>query len=241
MIHAGYRDLFRHLALADLSDRDRSRIVDLFQEKNAPAGRNLYAAGRESPGLHFVVSGFVKLMRRDSGGASVMMSLAGPGEAFGSCCDPCSPGAAECTAIAQTTVSLLHVPAARLFALRTTEPVVFHSLVGLLCATRRGCIDLAERMAFWPVERRIAGLLLGLARHGRLRGQTGEIPAILNQAEMAQAVGTAREVVTRWLSRFRDQGLIARKGRRIIVLDSDGLAMVGPGVRSGQKRCVAST
>jgi CRP-like cAMP-binding protein len=54
------------------------------------------------------------------------------------------------------------------------------------------------------------------------------IPTVwLSQQEIADAVGTVREVVTRIIGQFREQGIVRYTGRRLEILDVDALTAVG--------------
>jgi CRP/FNR family transcriptional regulator, cyclic AMP receptor protein len=54
------------------------------------------------------------------------------------------------------------------------------------------------------------------------------IPTVwLSQQEIADAVGTVREVVTRIIGQFREQGIVRYAGRRLEILDVDALMEVG--------------
>lgn len=53
---------------------------------------------------------------------------------------------------------------------------------------------------------------------------TGVATVWLSQQEMADAVGTVREVVTRIIGRFRTRGIVRYSGRKLEILDPDALA-----------------
>lgn len=158
--------------MARLNDLDRAKVRRLFVEKSFPARRALYWAGDASPGIWMVASGFLKLVRSSREGEDLLMSLVGPGDLFGPCCDPFGFSPAPCTASTQSAARLLH----------------------------------------------------GLARWSKSTARPVELPRLLTHAEMANAVGTAREVITRCLARLEEQGLIRRRGRRILLPDPEALA-----------------
>ena len=54
------------------------------------------------------------------------------------------------------------------------------------------------------------------------------IPTVwLSQQEIADAVGTVREVVTRIIGQFREQGIVRYAGRRLEIIDIDALEEAG--------------
>lgn len=87
-------------------------------------------------------------------------------------------------------------------------------------------IELSERVsrfiaeipgsAFATVRQRVARHLLDLASEGQ---RSGSLVAVISQQQLADAVGTAREVVVRTLRGLRDDRIVATARDRITVLD----------------------
>ena len=46
----------------------------------------------------------------------------------------------------------------------------------------------------------------------------------LSQQDIADSVGTVREVVTRIMGQFREKGILGYRGRRLEILDREALA-----------------
>lgn len=221
-----HQALFGLPPLAGLSDTDRSRLREAFIEKTVAGRTTLYREGDPPPGLHFLADGFVKLSRSSAAGRELLMSLSGPHDLFGPCCDPFTASPARCSATTQGPVRLLVMPAQAFRSLSLAAPAIAHPLSALLMQGRRGCTDLAAQMVFQSVEARLATLLVNLSRWSPATDGPTVLPPLLTQAEMACAVGSAREVVTRCLARFEDQGLIQRRGRRIVIPALAALAAV---------------
>jgi CRP-like cAMP-binding protein len=91
----------------------------------------------------------------------------------------------------------------------------FHARVGELSANR--------------VEQRLARALLSLSLPDREPGgQMGNGGISLTHEELAQMINSRRQTVTAVLSRFAQAGLIANKGRQIVIIDRTGLKCVLP-------------
>jgi CRP-like cAMP-binding protein len=88
--------------------------------------------------------------------------------------------------------------------------------------------DLADHI-FNSSEKRLARLLLNLAKAGKRPGLVGVIPGI-SQETLAEIVGTTRSRVSFFLNRFRDRGLISYDRNAIEVRPSllDALAREKP-------------
>jgi CRP/FNR family transcriptional regulator len=71
--------------------------------------------------------------------------------------------------------------------------------------------------AFTTVRQRVARHLLDLASQGM--SGPAELRVLVSQRELADAVGTVREVVLRVLREFRAEGLIRTERDRIVIVD----------------------
>lgn len=215
--------LFEREPFRRMEEARRVELERAFVERDVPARQALYRTGGPPPGVWVVSSGFVKLTRGSPAGQELMMGLAGPGDLLGPCCDPLEPRPATCSAIALTPVHALYVSQPAWQSLTTRDPAAAQPLLAALLATRRGCADLATQLAFCSVEARLAQLLTTLARWSTTRTPPIVLPSILTQAEMADALGTAREVVTRSLARLEERGVIERRGRKVVLMDPEAL------------------
>jgi CRP/FNR family transcriptional regulator, cyclic AMP receptor protein len=81
-------------------------------------------------------------------------------------------------------------------------------------------VDAAGQFAFMSVRQRLAGHLLGLASEDA----EGRLVASATQQQLANAIGSVREVVARTLHEFREDGLVDVSRARVTVLDRKALA-----------------
>ena len=80
-------------------------------------------------------------------------------------------------------------------------------------------------MAKRSVRQRVALTLLMLRdTYGIEQGQEGEIEINLTREDLANIVGTATESLIRLLNEFKKDELIETQGRKIRILDPQGLA-----------------
>jgi CRP-like cAMP-binding protein len=78
--------------------------------------------------------------------------------------------------------------------------------------------ELLAANVFSPIRSRVALHLINLAVHER------DQPVVnVSHQEIANAIGTAREVVSRTLCHFEEEGLLRRRGRRLMMIDEAGL------------------
>jgi CRP/FNR family transcriptional regulator len=79
-----------------------------------------------------------------------------------------------------------------------------------------------ERMASQQVAQRLAATLVDELAAGE-ESDGGILLPVHSQEQLARLIGTTRESVSRTLSIWRSAGVIAMKGRRIVVLRPDRL------------------
>jgi CRP/FNR family transcriptional regulator, cyclic AMP receptor protein len=80
-------------------------------------------------------------------------------------------------------------------------------------------VDAAGQFAFMSVRQRVAGYLLNIAT----AEPAGALVAPITQQQLANAIGSVREVVARTLRDLRCDGLVSVSRGRVAILDRDGL------------------
>jgi CRP-like cAMP-binding protein len=102
----------------------------------------------------------------------------------------------------------------------------------LLQRLARSARELTERLlalGAQPVQRRIRVELLRLARVAGVDANRSRLDPAPTHSEVASRVGTAREQVTRELSRLARQGVLERAGRTLVLRDVAALEQLAAG------------
>ncbi len=102
-----------------------------------------------------------------------------------------------------------------------TQLSVASALVVELAARLEEIYATVADSAFGSIRQRLIRHLLALASQGRV--DTGFV-ASLTQQQLANAIGSSREVVARGLAKLRDEGLVQTSPRGIELLNIDRLA-----------------
>lgn len=103
----------------------------------------------------------------------------------------------------------------RLLADPALMPVTIRVFARFLART----IDIVENLAFRDVAARLANFLLGLARAADPALPAGlKVPLHLRTEDIARLLGTSRQTVSSLVSQLVREGVIAREGRRTLVL-----------------------
>jgi CRP/FNR family transcriptional regulator, carbon monoxide oxidation system transcription regulator len=104
---------------------------------------------------------------------------------------------------------------ARLLAEPQLTPVAIRVFARLLS----GSIDIIENLAFRDVATRLANFLLGLARKADPALPTGlRVPMQLCAEDIAHLLGTTRQTVSSLIAQLVRDGVLARDGRRALLL-----------------------
>lgn len=182
-------------------------------------GEFIMLEGDHPDGLFYVQAGRVRLSRTGPDGREQVLATIGAGENFNAV--PLFDGHPNpATARAMSPVQCLVLPRAALFGLIRRRPDLALALLRELAGELRGLVALVEDLAFRSVRERMARQLLREAAEGS---------AALTHQELAERVGTVREIAGRALRQFAHEGLIRLKRGRVIVLDKQGLARVVEG------------
>ncbi len=100
-------------------------------------------------------------------------------------------------------------------------------LCSLMAARMQRASEILEGLAFQPVAGRLARLLLDQTASGRI----GQQRRNLTLDEMAASIGSTREVVSRFLHRFSDEGMINITRTEFSITDLEKLRSVAQKVK----------
>ncbi len=183
-----------------------------------PAGALLFDEGAPCRGFPFVLSGEVRVARGAPQGRALELYRVQAGEVCivsASCLFGQASLAAHGATVQPTRLLLL--PPAMFMRWCDHEP--FRRFIFGVFATRMAdLIALAEAVAFQRLDQRLAAALLG---HGGTLHTTHQ--------QLADELGTVREMVTRLLKRFERAGWVALARERVEILQPAALRQLSAG------------
>jgi CRP/FNR family cyclic AMP-dependent transcriptional regulator len=167
---------------------------------------SIFMQGQPADSLYFVLHGKVRLGVATREGKEAIVATLGAGEFFGEGCLAGQP-MRMATAISVGTCTLTQVNKPTMLRLLREEPGLAESFVTHLVARIiRYEADFIDQM-FNSSEKRLARMLLLLSHFGK--GSKSEtVVAGVNQAHLAQMVGTTRSRINLFMNRFRKLGFI---------------------------------
>lgn len=179
-----------------------------------PAGTQVFAEHQPCQGFPLLLAGSIKVIKLASSGRELMLYRVAPG---GSCIisSSCLLGHTDYNArgIAETPLTLLALPVP-VFASLMLEHAPFRDFVFHLFAERIGeLMQLVEEVAFSRLDQRLAKLIL--ARQDDVLNVTHQ--------QLADELGSVREIVSRLLKGFASQGLVSLGREQVAVVDREGL------------------
>jgi len=178
----------------------------------------LWVVGSKPARLHVVLEGEVKIVRSAAGRRHVI-HRGGPGATLGEV-PLFSESGYPATAIAARRTRCLVVPRAELLAIVTRHPTLAAFLLEGMARRIRFLVVRLDQRTGSDVRGRLADYLLDRAAASR-----GEWFSLgLTQSELAEELGTAREVVVRTLRTLREGGgLESGPSARYRIVDPDRL------------------
>ncbi|HEX8391266.1 MAG TPA: Crp/Fnr family transcriptional regulator [Longimicrobium sp.] len=205
---SSHRDPLDGLALLQGLRREALNLLRAGgTERRFAAGEALWTAGTRPRGLFIVLTGAVRVVRAPAG-RQYVVHTEGPGGTLGEV-PLFAGGQYPATALAAEPTVCLALSRETLARAIAADPELAFRLLGRLAERVRTVLRRLEGRTSETVPVRRAKLLL--ARAGEHGGAA--IPLGATQAEVAEELGTVREVLVRGLRTLREAGLIVPAGR----------------------------
>lgn len=210
--------LQRSPLFAGLDPPELAELARLAVEKRYEAGQILFTEGEDCEGLFLIAAGSVKIFKSSPGGREMTISIErAPATVAELPLFDGGPYPASVAAIDDTQALIVHKRDFRALCLR--YPAVALKVLAVVGRRLRHLVLMIESMTFGSVRQRLARLLLEAA--DRSGGET--IALDMTQQEIASRLGTVREVVSRNLARFQNEGLVAGSGKHLRIVNRAGL------------------
>lgn len=189
-------------------------IKGFMIEKTLDKGETILTEGEESDYLYFVVSGLMKVYKTSPDGKEQILHIAPPGDSLN---DVSTFDAEPVNAASMTAMTPLHLYGIRKEDLKIIlhdPPKICVNIMKSLATRIRRDAFLVSELSSTQVLARLAKLLLG-----RYAGEEITIGFFLTQQDMANLVGTSREVVNRALKAMEEKGAVRLNRHRVKVVD----------------------
>jgi len=202
--------------LAELPAATIDRLLSAAWVRREPRGTHLFSPNDPCGGFPIVLEGRVRVVKIAPNGREIRLYRVQSGESCIMSSGSLLTGAPySATGIAETDVLIVGIPRDLFEELLASEPVFRRYVFGLFSERLADVMELVEAVAFQRLDQRLAGWLL----------ERGEVVRTTHQ-RIADDLGSVREIVSRLLRRFEEDGLVTLGREEVRILDRDGLARV---------------
>lgn len=209
--------------LAGLSDADLERVAKMCQLVRYRRAESIFAESQPGASLYVVMSGRVKIFGSSTQGRSKTFAYLEPGDFFGemSLIED-DVRSASASALDDTVLIMLRAEDYR--KLMLSRPTIALAVLKTMAARLRRANREIEALSFNNVLGRIAQILMDLAdRYGKKAEAGVLIDMPISHKELAEMAGTAREVISRVVSRFKRIGCVSISDGKFLITDREKL------------------
>ena len=202
-----------------LPDDQLDKIASIAVPKTAEKGTAIFSDGEEANGFYVVADGTVKIYKLSMEGKEKILRIFGSAEPFGEV--PVFAGTKfPANAQAVTKSRLLFFPREAFVRLITDNPSLCLNMLAVLSMRLRQFTSQIENLSLKEVPARLASYLLSLSKE---QESMSAVNLPISKGQLAGLLGTIPETLSRILTRMAQQELIVVTGRRIGLLDRDGV------------------
>lgn len=202
-----------------LNHEQLSQFRGIALEKSFGKGEMVFSEGEEGSGFYVILSGTVKVFKLSPDGKEHILHIFSAGQTFGEV--PVFAGEhfpANAEALQETRA--LFFPRSGFLALLQKNPALSLKLLADLSIKLRQFAVQIENLSLKELPARLATYLLYLAEE---QGRSDQVTLKISKGQLASLLGTIPETLSRIFAKLSSQELIQVEGRKIALLDADGL------------------
>lgn len=220
----GVVPMSKAVCCADFSAVVRQHISELkpFSSKlSLRKGESVYRLDEPASAIFWIEQGRAKTVIISAEGQEKIIGLYGPGDLFGELC-MCEVARRQEQAIALEPLELLSIHISGVTKLFAHAPDVSQAFLRVVCQRLMDYQKQVAMLSFDSVSRRLAKELMRLGQSDAESGAGSDSRAVngWTHEDLANLVGTTREVVTLMMNQFREKGMLDY-GRRNIMIFSE--------------------
>ena len=200
----------------------RDRLLTEAHRIEVPRGGVVYRSG-DPPRCVLVTAGLLRVFLTSPQGRQVTVRHARPGELLGVAAAVAGPSQVGVQALLDS--SLLLFSAAALLREARRDAQVAWAVAEEVSQRLYEAMSQIAANAFGSVRERLARELLDSA----VPGKQDTLVVHATQQQLAEAVGSAREVVARTLRSFREEGLVRTRPGGLVLSGAEALVRIGAG------------
>lgn len=206
-----------------LSEVDREEFSKVIVEKRFKKKDMIFLPGDKGNKVYMLKAGVVKISKYSEGGKEIILGMVNPGEIFG---EMALVADAPREFVAEAMMDCYVCIANREDFLKYLRryPEMSMNITKIIGLKFKKLGQKVEDLVFKNVYQRLAVLLLSLLEsYGYDKNGKQYLYIKLTHYDIASLIGSTRETTTACLNEFKREGLIDFDGRRIVIIDPDGL------------------
>jgi len=212
--------------LQSLSGEELQKLAARTVRKQFQSEELLFSEGERCHGLHIIADGRVRIFKTSAGGREQVLAINEPGESVAEL--PVFDGGlypASAIAIEDTKIAFISQRDFQGFCLE--HPQVALKMLAVVGARLRRLVGIIEELSFATIRQRLVAMLIKLAHsQGTPTAEGIEFQLPATHQELANQLGTVRELISRNLMRLQAEGLLLVDARRLVVKDLKGLGAI---------------
>lgn len=212
---------------SELSREEMRMMAEMTTMAPFPEKGVLFFPGESPDAVFLLKEGHVKISRMLEDGRKLTLDILNPGEIFGESAITGEETERDTMAEALTPVIVCVATKERFGEFLKRRPALVFRVTKWLGFRMKKIEIRLESLIFKSVPARLAELLARLAdEYGKPANRGIEISLKLTHQELSELIASTRETTSAIMGDFRDKKLIETEGRRIIVLNRQGLSKV---------------
>lgn len=204
---------------AGLSQAELQMLASRTVRKLFSAGELLFSEGEPCSGLHIISHGKVRIFKTSISGREQVLAMNGAGESVAEL-PVFDGGPYPASAVAAEDAEIAFISRRDFNAYCLEHPEVALKVLSVVGSRLRRLVGIIEELSFTTIRERLISVLVKLAQTGGVKTERGiefQLPA--THQELANQLGTVRELVSRNLMRLQAEGLVEVDARQIVVKD----------------------
>lgn len=209
--------------LSSLSREELQTLAARTVRKLFSAGELLFSEGEPCNGLNIIARGKVRIFKTSVNGREQVLAVNVPGESVAEL--PVFDGGpypASGVAIEDTEIAFISRRDFNAYCIE--HPEVALKMLSVVGGRLRRLVGIIEELSFTTIRQRLIALLVKIAQNeGKMTERGIEVHLPATHQELANQLGTVRELISRNLMRLQAEGLLDVDARLIVIRDLRGL------------------
>ncbi len=213
------KGVFCDLEKSDLEEVSDNKVTNFYKK-----GQTLFFQGNPPFGLYCIGEGKVKVSKIGNDGKESIVRVASDGDVLGHR-SLFTEQYYTATATALEDSRICFIDKKFIMKAMQKHPSLSFNLISRLSRDLGSAEQKVASLFQKNVRERLAELILVLKESYGVSNEDGSftLNIKLTREEMASMIGTASETLIRFMSEFKDDGLITQQGKTIIILDEEAL------------------